>query len=35
MELVDKTVESADDIMAAETDPSPINDTHYNKGKTW
>jgi hypothetical protein len=28
MELVDKTVESADDMMAAETAPRPINDTH-------
>lgn len=28
MELVDNTVESADDIMAADTAPRPINDTH-------
>ena len=28
MEAADKTDESADDMTAAETAPSPINDTH-------
>ena len=30
MELTLKTVESADDIIAALTAPNPINETHYN-----
>lgn len=29
MELTLKTVESADDIIAALTAPNPINETHY------